>query len=63
MKVSRSVGITFRVEVEVDDPQDEDAVEDALAEAGQEAFRDTYGVEVPMKDIIIFDEGDYDAEE
>lgn len=64
MKVSRSVGITFRVEVDVDDPEDEDAVEEALAEAGVEAFRDAYGAEVRAKDIVILDEGGYaDAEE
>lgn len=63
MLVRRSVGVTFSVEVEVDDPTDDDAVEEALAEAGAEAFRDNYGVEVPLKDIIIFDEGNYDDAE
>jgi len=63
MKVRRTVGIAMTLEVEVEDPTDEDAVEEALAQAGADELKWKYGVEVPLKEIIIFDEGGYDDAE
>jgi hypothetical protein len=54
--VSGTVGLSVMVEVEVDDPTDADAVEEALAAAGVKGLKDNYGLDVKIKDIVIFSE-------
>ena len=61
--VRRNVGVSVSVTVEVENPGDDDAVENALAEAGVIALKEVYGISVKPNDIIIFDEGGYDEEE
>lgn len=56
MKIVRTIGVTFTVEVDVEDPNDVESVTDAVTEAGQQAFRDAYGAEIPQFAIGILDE-------
>jgi len=62
MKIVRTIGVTFTVEVDVEDPTDGEAVIEAVTEAGQQAFRDAYGAEIPQFAIGILEADEADGE-
>lgn len=62
-QVTSSIGLSVNITVEVDDPRDEDAVEEALAKEGVLALKEIYGIDVKEKDILIFDDFTFDEEE
>jgi len=62
-QITRIVGLTVPVTISVEDPSDEDAVEEALAEEGAKVLHEQYGVGVRAKDIVIINEGGYEEDE